>query len=68
MKDNKIYEALDKVEKAAIKLTKINGFIKRDRKKRLKQDKKFGKLNKKTGVFVLKKLKKQKGAKFHKKA
>ena len=66
MQDNKLYDVLDKIEKAAIKLAKINGFIKKDRKKRLKQDKKLGKLNKKTGVFVLKKLKKQKGAKFHK--
>ena len=32
MKDNKIYEALDKLEKAAIRLAKINGLIKKDRK------------------------------------
>lgn len=66
MKENKIYEALDKIEKIAIRIAKINGFVKKDRKKRLKQDKKLGKLNKKTGLFVLKKLKHQKGARFHK--
>ena len=66
MKDNKIYAVLDKLEKVATRLAKINGFIKKDRNKRIKKDKKHGKLNKKTGFFVLKKLKKQKGAKLYK--
>ena len=66
MNDKLIYDVLDKFEKVAIKFAKINSIIKKDRKKRIKKDKKLGKLNKKSGVFVLKKLKKQKGAKFHK--
>lgn len=66
MNDNLIYNVLDKLEKIAIAFAKINSLIKKDRKKRIKKDKKLGKLNKKSGVFVLKKLKKQKGARFHK--
>ena len=61
--DEKIYNALDKVERFLQKLAKINHII-RNRKKNLdKKNKRIYKLNKKTGVLVLKKSKKQKNAK-----
>ena len=66
MEDKKIYDALDKAEKIAIKLARINQFLKVNRKRCKNRDKKIGKINKKTGVFVFKKAKKEKGAKLHK--
>lgn len=65
----KIYNFLDKAEKIAIKLAKINASIKKSKKKKKKKSKKYGKINKKTGALVLKKKpKKEKKAKFYKRA
>ena len=66
LEDKEIYDALDKVEKFAIKLAKINRFFKARRKRQKKKDKKIYKTNKKTGALVYKKIKKQKGATLHK--
>ena len=66
MEDKKIYDALDKAEKIAKKLARINQFLRINRKIRQNKDKKLGRFNKKTGVFVLKKAKKEKGARAHK--
>ncbi len=64
--DEKIYDTLDKLEKVAVKLAGINKIIKKERKKSKKKAKKRYKLNKKTGVLVMKKAKRQKGAKLMK--
>ena len=61
--DEKIYNALDKLEKLATKVAKANQLIKKGRKKAERKDKKLYKLNKKTGALVLRKHKKQKTAK-----
>ena len=66
MEDKKIYDALDRAEKIAITLAKINKLFKARRKKQIKKDKKIYKLNKKTGILVNKKAKRQKVAKLHK--
>ena len=58
--EDKIYRALDVAEKIAVKLTRLNGYIKKAKKKGQKKDKKLGKFKKKTGFVVLKKEKKQK--------
>ena len=63
--DRYIYDVLDKAEKFAIRLAKINQFFKTRRKRQKKKDKKIYKTNKKTGALVFKKAKKQKGAKLH---
>jgi hypothetical protein len=56
--NEKIYRALDVAEKIAIKLAKLNGYLKKAKKKGKKKDKKLGKVKKKTGLVVLKKTKK----------
>ena len=61
--DEKIYNALDKLEQFAIRIAKINRLIDKGRKKTKKKEKKLCKVNKKTGVLMLKKEKKQKAAK-----
>ena len=61
--DEKIYNVLDKAERLAIKLAKINRLINKGRKKTKKKEKKLCKVNKKTGALMLKKEKKQKVAK-----
>lgn len=66
MEDKKIYDALDRAEKIAITLAKINKLFKARRKRQIKKDKKIYKFNKKTGILVNKKAKRQKGAKLHK--
>ncbi|MBR2336046.1 MAG: hypothetical protein IKA62_07490 [Clostridia bacterium] len=64
--DEKIYDKLEKLEKIAIKLAGINKILKKERKKSKKKAKKRYKLNKKTGLLVMKKAKRQKGAKLMK--
>ena len=67
--DEKIYRALDIAEKIAIKLAKLNGYLKKARKKGKKKDKKLGKVKKKTGLIVIKKqkrIKKEKALKRYK--
>ena len=66
LEDKDIYDALDKVEKFAIRLAKVNRLFKARRKRQKKKDKKICKVNKKTGALVYKKIKKQKGAILHK--
>ena len=64
--DEKIYDALDKLEKVALKLSGINKILKKERKKSKKKAKKRYKLNKNTGALVMKKAKKCKSAKLMK--
>ena len=66
LEDKEIYDALDKAERFAIKLAKINQFFKARRKRQKKKDKKIYKTNKKTGTLVFRKAKRHKGAKLHK--
>ena len=66
---DRIYKILDIAERIAISLVKVNSFIKKKKKKQKKKYKKCGKVNKKTGNFMLKKKpKKAKKAKFYKRA
>ncbi len=56
----KIYNFLDKAEKVATALAKSQKKKKKKAKKQLKKDKKVGKIDKKTGAVILKKVKKDK--------
>ncbi len=56
----KIYKFLDAAEKVAIVLKTNQNAKKKKAKKQLKKDKKIGKIDKKTGAVVLKKVKKDK--------
>lgn len=61
--ETRIYNVLNSVEKAAVKLAQINQILKKSKKKK---NKKLGKIDKKTGTLILKGHKKQKKAKLHK--
>ena len=56
----KIYNILDTAEKIATILAKKQDKKRKKAKKQLKKDKKIGKIDKKTGAMVLKKVKKNK--------
>ena len=59
----RIYNALDIMERIAIKLSKLNHSIRSARKKRIKR---IGKFDTKTGVIILKRQKSTKKAKLYK--
>lgn len=65
----RIYSFLDAAEKVVNVIVKVNSKLKKKKKKQKKVYKKYGKVNKKTGHFMLKKKpKKAKKAKFYKRA
>ena len=55
--ETRIYNALNTAEKIAVKLAQINQILKKSRKK---NNKKLGKVDKRTGTLILKKEKKEK--------
>ncbi len=64
---DRVYLFLDAAEKFAVKLALVNQILKKAKRKKLKNSRKIGKIDKNSGTVILKKSEKHKLAKLYKK-